>query len=462
MLTTLGLVLLLALLNGFFALSEIAVVASHKNRLKQHARHSVRARTALGLVERPENTLSTVQVGITLIGIILGISAGASIGSHISTWLQSLGLPWLAASAAPVAMVVSVAMITFINITVGELVPKRLALLAPERIATQIAVPMLVIARIATPFVWVLNATSSGILRLFGMHGQRKGVISEEEIRLMVAESAEQGVLDSDERNMVNRVLRLGDRDVESVMTPRPRIAWLDAEADLAENLAVLSSTPYSRYPVFEGDESNIVGILEVKTLIEDMAGGSAATTTTAFGNARPDTVHDARLHGVDLFHRLAKPFYAPASARALDLFEGFRTAETGMALAVDEYGDIEGLVTVNDLLGTVVGRSPASRSASADIDDPVVQRADGSYLLDGALSCDDLRELLGEGQLPNEDEHEFNTVAGMLMAEFGRIPDTGQSFSWHDNYFEVVDLDGTRIDKVLLVPPREEASESA
>lgn len=431
MLPEIGLVLLLALLNGFFALSEIAVVASRKSLLKHRARRSARARAALGLVEHPEQILSTVQVGITLVGIVTGIATGASIGAKLGRWLEQPGWDVLAGYALPIGMFLSVALITFLNIVIGELVPKRAALVSPEKVAMQIAVPMLVIARISAPFVWILNFSSTLVLKMLGLHHKRSGVISEEEIRLMVAESAEQGVLDSDERNMVNRVLRLGDRNVDSVMTPRTRIAWLDANAELEQNLAVLRSTPFSRYPVYRGDESDIIGILEVKSLIEDIA----------------------RTH-VDLFRKLAKPVYVPATARALDLFEDFREAETGLALVVDEYGDIEGIVTLNDLLGTVVGRSSSgtTQDSPAHNDSPVVRRADGSYLIDGALPCDDLLELLGEDELPHQDEHEFRTVAGMMMAEFGRIPDTGQHFSWRDHYFEVVDLDGPRIDKVLLM----------
>ncbi len=429
MLPEIGLVLLLALLNGFFALSEIAVVASRKSLLKHMARRSARARTALQLVEHPERILSTVQVGITLISIVTGVATGASIGAKMGAWLEGLG--WFATAnyALPIGLFLSVAMITFLNIVIGELVPKRAALLSPEKIAVQIALPMLVIARMMTPFVWILNTVSTLILRMLRLNRKRSGVISEEEIRLLVAESAEQGVLDHDERNMVTRVLRLGDRSVDSVMTPRTRIAWLDIDAELEQNLAVLRSTPFSRYPVYRGDESDIVGILEVKSLIEDIA--------------KPQ---------VDLFRKLAKPVYIPASARALDLFEEFRDAETSLALAVDEYGDIEGMVTLNDLLGTVVGRPPPSQGTDSPADSPVVKRADGSFLVDGSLPCDDLRELLGEDELPHEDEHEFRTVAGMMMAEFGRIPDTGQHFTWRGHYFEVVDLDGARIDKVLLM----------
>ncbi len=437
MLSQIGLVVLLALLNGFFALSEIAIVASRTSRLMQNARTSRRARLALELSRNPERMLSTVQIGITLIGIVIGAVTGASIGEQLGTWLRTLGLPLLADHAIPVGMALSVAIITYLNIIIGELVPKRIALVAPEKIAMLVAWPMSLLARVSAPLVWVLNISSGAILSVLRLRQSAEGTISEEEIRLLVAESAAQGVLDSDERNMVNRVLRLGDRDVESVMTPRPRIAWLSADADPAENLAVLASTPYSRYPVYRGDESRIVGILEVKTLVEDLASSQAS----------------GRLQGLDLFSRLARPLYVPATARALDILESFREAETGMALVVDEYGAIDGLITVNDLLETVIGHSPSTEESDPDGTSPVIRRRDGSFLLDGSLPVDDLRELLASNELPRENEHEFNTVAGMMMANFGHIPETGESFDWNGHSFEVMDLDGARIDKVLLQP---------
>ncbi|EQD27923.1 hemolysin [mine drainage metagenome] len=276
----------------------------------------------------------------------------------------------------------------------------------------------------------VLNASSNGLLGLLRMgRGSAPERITEEEIRLLVAESAEQGVLDEDERAMVSRVLRLGDRSVGSVMTPRPRIAWLDAAASLDENLAVLRETPYSRYPVYRGSESDILGVLEVKSLLEPLTRG------------------DMRL---DLFRTLAKPLYVPGSARALDLLEEFRDAETPLALVVDEYGDIEGLVTFNNLLEAVVGR-PAPAADATAVDAPIVRRADGSFLVDGALSIEDLRELLGNVQLPEEPDLDYHTVAGLLMARAGRIPGVGEVIEWQGVRFEILDLDGTRIDRVLL-----------
>jgi magnesium and cobalt exporter, CNNM family len=431
MLTELGLVLLLALFNAFFALSEIALIASRKVRLKYMARTRKQAQIALRLAEHPERFLSTVQVGITLITLITGAATGNAVSADIRQWLLHAGFSGLLPYATIISLLVGFIIVTTINITVGELVPKRAALAGPERIACAIATPMLVLSWITAPFVWVLNLLSSLLLALLRLNRTRREKVTEEEIRLLVAEGTEQGLLDPDERNMVNRVLRLGDRSVDSVMTPRPRIAWLDAAAPLAENLAVLRSTPFSRYPVYRENEDEVLGVLEVKRLLQGIS-------------------VETRLP--ELFKKLAKPLFVPGTARALDLLEEFRDAETQFALVVDEYGGIEGLVTLNDLLSAVVGRA-APAEGEAPLNAPVVRRDDGSLLVDGSLSTDDLRELLQRLELPKEDEDDFRTVAGMMMAVFGHIPEAGESFDWSGLRFEVMDLDGARIDKVLITP---------
>ncbi|HTV87062.1 MAG TPA: hemolysin family protein [Dyella sp.] len=436
MLTTVALVLILALFNGFFALSEMALVASRKSRLKQMARTSRRARLALRHAEAPEHFLSTVQVGITLVMMITGAVAGDAAGAHIGELLQIGALGWLAPYARIIGIALGFVVISFIQIVVGELVPKRLALSAPEKLSGYVALPMLLLSRATAPFVWLLNRSSGLLLVLMRVKDRGESAASEEEIRLLVAESTEQGVLDADEQAMVNRVLRLGDRTVDSVMSPRMRIAWLDIDAPLSENLEVLRKTPYSRYPVCRGDEADIVGVLEVKSLLRTITAGKP-----------------------DLFRTLAKPLYVPATARALDLLEEFRDAETPMALVVDEYGDIEGVVTLNDLLAAVVGASQLGHGAEEH--SPIVQREDGSWLVDGAISTDDLRELLRVDDLPGEDEHDFRTAAGMVMAALGHIPQTGEVFEWRGIRFEVVDLDGARIDKLLITPaPRIELTD--
>jgi putative hemolysin len=420
------LVVVLALLNGFFALSEMALMTSRKSRLKHMAITSRRASVAFHLSQTPEHLLATVQVFITLIGIGTGAALGEKLGVQIAALFENSHVQWIGPYARVVGIVISVAGITFVNMLLGELLPKRVALLNPERWAVLVAIPMRVLVWVAMPFAFVLIAITRGILRLFRqtrMSGER---VSEEEIRLLVSESAEQGVIDPDERNMVNRVLRLGDRTVDSMMTPRPRIAWLDASESLDENLSVMRNTPYSRYPVYRDSDKDILGILTLKRLPE------------LIGNAR-----------VDLFTNLAKPLYVPGTARALDLLEEFRDAETRLALVVDEYGDIEGLVTLNDLLSAVVGKSATPTQPTRDA--PVVRRDDGTWLVDGSVSTDDLRELLGTTELPHQEDHDFHTAAGMVVAHFGRIPQASEHFEWRGIRFEVVDLDGARIDKLLI-----------
>ncbi|HSN01023.1 MAG TPA: hemolysin family protein [Rudaea sp.] len=420
-----ALIVLLALLNGFFALSEMALMTSRRSRLKHLARSSRRAQIALKLAQTPERFLATVQVFITLLGIGTGTALGARLGADFAHLLETTRLAWIAPYAPALGVALSVTAITFANMLLGELVPKRVALVNPERYAVATAVPMRVMTWLATPFAFVLIWLTRAILR--GLKMDRVGAeqISEEEIRLLVAESADQGVIDPDERNMVNRVLRLGDRTVDSLMTPRPRIAWLDAAASLEENLATMRDTPFSRYPVYRASDKDVLGVLSLKRL------------PAMLGNAT-----------VDLFARLAKPLYVPGTARALDLLEEFRDAETRLALVVDEYGDIEGLVTLNDVLGAVVGQGAAPMQPAQG--PQVTQRNDGSWLIDGALGTDDLRELLGLAELPAEAEHDFNTVAGMVVAHFGRIPQVGERFDWRGWRFEVLDLDGARVDKVL------------
>lgn len=424
------LIVLLALLNGFFALSEMALMTSRKSRLKHLAHDSRRAQIALKLAQSPERFLSTVQVFITLLAIGTGTFIGADLGESIARLLDETHLKWLAPYAPVLGEALSVAAITFVTMLLGELLPKRIALVSPERFAVATAVPMRVMTALASPFAVVLIWLTRRVLKLLRMDRISGDHVSEEEIRLLVSEGAEQGVIDSDERNMVNRVLRLGDRTVDSLMTPRPRIVWLDADASFEENLAVMRDTPFSRYPVYRGSDKDVLGVLTLKRLPE-MLGKEQ----------------------VDLFAKLAKPLYVPGTARALDLLEEFRDAETRLALVVDEYGDIEGLVTLNDLLVAVVGRSVPQ---IATRESPVVRRDDGSWLIDGALSTEDLRELLSLGQLPDEDEHEYHTAAGMLMARFARIPQVGEHFDWGGYRFEVVDLDGARIDKILVVPLRQ------
>ncbi len=428
MTTQILIVFILIALNGFFALSEMSVVTSRKPRLKQMSGESRRAKAALDLAEQPERFLSTVQVGITLIGILTGVFGGSAIGARIAVWLAPLHLdPELAEG---IGMAASVVLIGFFTIVFGELVPKRIALLAPERIATHVALPMRILGIVAMPFVWLLSHSTRLLLKLLRLDRGDESKVSEEEIRLLVAEGHEQGLIDADERAMMNRVMRLGDRTAESLMTPRNRIAWLDTKASREENLETLGEHPYSRYPVYRGSDSDVAGILEAKSLARLFAKGAQR---------------------FDLFAELKPPLFVAESTRAIALLEIFRDEGAHMALVVDEYGDLQGLVTLNDLLGAVLGQALSQEVDAGPSDSPVVRRADGSYLVDGSLSIEDLRELLELSELPGEEEHDYNTAAGMAIAHFSRIPAPGEAFEFGHWRIEVVDLDGARIDKLLI-----------
>ena len=421
-----AIVILLVLLNGFFALSEMAVVTSRKSRLKQMAESSKRAKTALSLSEHPERFLSTVQVGITLIPYLNGIVGGQALGSSLGTWLDA-AVPALASKTAiTLGSVIVAVIVTFVTIVIGELVPKRIALLAPERIATAVAMPMNVISTLAAPFVWLLSRSTRLLIQILGLDKSNTDKVTDEEIRHLVAESHEQGNLDADERNMLNRVLRLGDRTAESLMTPRTLIIWLDADANFVENQDVLRSNPFSRYPVFDKDDSNVLGVLESKSLVGRECRNNAELLKS---------VHPA--------------LFVSESTNALRLLEIFREEQQTLALVVDEYGDILGMVTVNDLIGAVLGRIQSMEDAEDEA--LIVERADGSWLIDGRLAVEELRELLNVQALPGEDDNDFTTVAGMVIAHFGRIPHTGEVFEFGAWRIEVIDLDGARIDKLLI-----------
>ncbi|MGY0556459.1 MULTISPECIES: hemolysin family protein [unclassified Lysobacter] len=430
-------VLVLIAFNAFFALSEMSVVTSRRPKLRQMGRSSPNARKALDLAEHPDRFLSTVQVGITLIAILTGMFGGDAIGNAIGSWLGEK-IPALGSYARPVGVVLAVGLITYLSIVLGELLPKRLALLAPEKLASFIALPMHWVSRIATPAVWLLMVSTRGLLRLLRLDRSQATNISEEEIRLLVSESHEQGVIDADERKMMHRVLGLGDRTADSLMTPRTRITWLDAGAPLEVNLETMRNAPVSRFPVLRGTDQDVIGVVEAKSLLRALAPGVA----------------------IDLFGNMREALFVSESTHAMKLLEIFREEQQSLALVVDEYGDVTGLVTVNDVMGAVIGRVQAGMGTTtehqADQASPVVERADGSYLIDGSLHVEDLHELVS-GSVPGDEEHDFHTAAGMVITHFGRIPNVGEQFAWPGWRIEVVDLDGPRIDKLLLFPEPEQ-----
>ena len=420
----LSIVAALVLLNGFFALSEMALMTSRKMRLKQMGEHSRGARKALALAEHPDNLLSTVQIGITSIGVLTGVFGGEAIGLAVAGWFGGV-FPTLQEYARPVGIGTAVTLITAGSVIFGELVPKRLALTNPEVIASKVAIPLDLLSRFAKPVVLTLGAINRGVLRILGIRDDARSAITQEEIQLLVSEGHEQGAIDDDERNMMQRVMRLGGRTVESIMTPRTRIIWLDANASFQDNLSEMRETPYSRYPVYRGSDAEVLGLLEVKSLLDRLQ------------EREPD-----------LFTTLRGALFVSESTHALKLLEIFREEQQSLALVVDEYGEITGMVTVNDLMGAVLGRLQSGETPDSEA--LVIERADGSLLVDGSLPVDELREIIGQ-RLPHLDDHDYHTAAGMAIAHFGRIPNTGEFFDWSGWRIEVIDLDGPRIDKLLL-----------
>jgi putative hemolysin len=419
------LVILLVIFNGFFSMSEMAVMTSRKGRLKELARDSRGARKALELAEHPERFLSAVQVWITLITLVIGAVGGEELGGKLIEPIRHY-MPMIAKYAPPISTAIGFLFMVFLSVVIGELVPKRLGTLRPEQVASLVALPMNFFATIARPAVRMLAASTRFFMRIMGLGALSAEKVTEEEIRHLVTESHEQGVIDEDERNMLNRVLRLGERSADSLMTPRTRITWLDAETSIEENLATMRETPFSRYPVYRGSDTDVLGVLEVKTLAGRIC-------------------HD----NGELFRDLRPALFVSESTNALKLLEIFREEQQPIALVVDEYGDIQGMVALNDLLGAVLGRAQATESID---DEPlVVEREDGSWLVDGRLSSEDLREILSLHALPGEDDNDFTTAAGMVIARYGRIPHAGEHFDWQGWRIEVVDLDGARIDKLLI-----------
>jgi putative hemolysin len=413
----------LILFNAFFALSEMAVLTSRKSRLKQMATHSAGARKALELANEPDSFLSAVQLWISLLSMVVGLLGGESMAEGIADPLS--GVPELAPYAHGIGMAFGFLVTLFVFGLFGELVPKRIGTLRPEKIAVVVAYPMQFFASVAKPFVLALSTCTRWIMRLLRLGGVDDNAITEEEIQLLVSESHEQGLIDDDERNMMQRVMRLGDRTVESMMTPRTRIVWLDANASFEENFAEMRETPYSRYPVYRGSDADVLGVLEVKSLLDAFE----SRTRDLFGTLRP-------------------ALFVSESTHALKLLEIFREEQQSLALVVDEYGEVTGMVTVNDLMGAVIGRLQSGETPDAEA--LVLTRDDGSLLVDGSLPVDELRELIGHA-LPHTEEHDYHTAAGMVIAHFGRIPNTAEAFEWAGWRIEVVDLDGPRIDKLLL-----------
>lgn len=418
-------VLLLIMANGVFALSEAAIVASRKARLQQRAQEGdSNAQIALELAEDPNRFLSTVQIGITLIGIFAGAFGGATLAAGIAPYFADI--PRIGVYATPISLSLVVILITYLSLIVGELAPKSIALQNPERIAMLVAKPMRRLSVLAGPLVTLLSHSTKLLLRLLGAQTTIEPAVTEEEIKVMIEQGAESGVFAEAEQDMVERIFRFGDRTVGSLMTRRPDIVWLDLEDPLEKNLAILASRVYSRLPVCQGSLDEVVGVLRAKELLNQSIEGKL----------------------LDLMGALQPPVFVPETLPAIKLLERLRQARTHIVLVIDEHGSIEGLVTLNDILGALVGDLPAVDES----DEPyAVQRDDGSWFLDGMLPVDDFKALLDLDKLPDEETGNFQTLSGFVMMQMGRVPTVGDYFDAVNLRFEVADMDGYRIDKVLV-----------
>lgn len=431
-----ALLVFLILLNGVFAMSEMALTASRKARLQvmlEAGEHG--AQTAIELHEKPTKFLSTVQIGITSIGILNGIVGDAAFSQPLAAWLAQ-SFPLMGDQAAGyTATGLVVVIITFLTIIFGELVPKRIGQLFPETIARLVATPMNWLSTATRPFVALLSMSTEAVLRLLGVRGDASRSVTEEEIAASLEEGLDAGVIEQQEHQMVRNVFRLDERQIGSMMIPRAEITWLDAEAPLAETLARMAEHQRTRYPVVRGDLTDVVGVLPAQALLPALARGQQP----------------------DIAELVTPPVFVPETLTGMELLEQFRSSDTELVFVVDEYGEVQGVITVRDVLEAITGEF----AAPADEDAWAVDRGDGSWLFDGLIPVPELKDRLDLKELPEEDRGRYNTLAGMIMLLLGRLPSTADRVEWEGWRFEVVDMDGKRIDKVLAAPIVEASGDS-
>jgi putative hemolysin len=410
--------------HGLFAMSEIALVSSRKTRLQRMADEGKhKARAALDLASRPTKFLSTIQTGMTLIGVMAGAFGGVTLSQPLARLLDRV--PSLHPYSHPLALGAVVLAITYFSIIFGELVPKRLALAHPERIACAVAKPVGVLSTIIGPAAALLSHSTDGILRIIGLRPSQEPPVTEEELRILIDQGTRAGVFEESEQDMLEGVLRLKDRCAGDLITPRGQIVWLDHDASPSETLAHLRGSPFAAFPVCRGRLDEVVGVVHSKDLLALCLQGQ-----------NPDPKR-----------AMSPPLLVPENCKVLDLLKTFRETGQHLAIVLDEYGGVSGLVTVNDIAVSVVGALPAPGETREPMS---VQREDGSWLLDGMLPTDEMRDLLRIPKAALQDGS-YRTVGGLVMAELGKVPTAGDHFTWSGLRVEVVDMDGKRVDKVLV-----------
>jgi putative hemolysin len=423
-------ILLLIVLNGVFAMSELALVSARRSRLAVLERNGVPGATlARNLAADPQHFLPTVQVGITLVGVLTGVFGGARIASHIQDRLVQI--PAIAQFAEPIAVALVVVVTTYLTLVLGELVPKQLALRRPEHVAARVAGPIAILARVVGPAVWVLGQSSGLVMRVFGWNRMPQQRVTEEDLKALLAEGAQEGVLEHEEHDMISRLLRLADKPVRAIMTPRTELAWIDRTDTLADIVATVRETPYSRFVVCEGSVDNVVGLVQAKDLLDGILAGAPLSVEAA----------------------LRQPIVVPDTVTALDALERLKSDPLGLALVMDEYGSFEGVVTAADILEAIVG-DPTDAAVHPGLD---AGGADQVLVMDGMMPVDELKARLVLPDLPAEGR--YHTLAGLLLALLRRVPRVGDRIVFAGWRFEVTDMDGRRVDKVRVT--REPAAEA-
>ena len=433
------LLLLLILFNGVLAMSEIAIVSSRKSRLQKLADDgSPGAETALALASEPSGFLSTIQVGITTVGILSGAIGENALATPLAAWLSEV--PFLAPHARALSLIVVVVLLTYFSVVVGELVPKRLGLLAPEKIASLIAAPMNWMARMTRPLVWLLSSSSSVVLQLVGAKSREEPPVTNDEINVLMEQGAEAGVFHESEQAIVSNVLRLDEQRIAAIMTHRNDIYELDLDEPEEVIRACVAESPFTRIVVCRDGLEHVVGILRTADLLKSALAGEK----------------------FDVEKFLRPPLYVPEGVTTTHLLENFRNSRQQCALIVDEYGELQGLVTLTDVMTSIVGELPSSDITE---EEEIIEREDGSLLIDGSLAIERLKQAAGiEDDLPGEDENAYNTLGGLVMYVLGRIPAATDHFTVAGCRFEVMDMDRNRVDKVLLnrLPEDESPAERA
>ena len=412
---------MLILVNGLFVVSEIALISSRKSRMESLAnKGDEKAKAALALIENPEKFLSTAQIGMTLIAILTGVYSGEKFGKDLEPHVQKIEL--LRPYAQTISTTIVVIIVTFLSIIFGELIPKKLGMIKAEKIARMTARPMNLISSIIYPFVWLLSGITNLIFKLLNIKKPSDSAVTEEEIKAMITEGSEHGMIEEDEKEIIERVFHLGDRNITSLMTHRTEIIWLDVNDTVEEVKAKLDEIVFSTYPLCEGVIDEIKGLVYVKDLLK----------------AAPQTK----------MQDLLKPaLFVPENNKAYQLLEKFKSTKIHTCFIVNEYGTLEGMITLNDIIEAIVGDVPQAGQEEYEI----VRREDGSFLVDALIQFYDFLSYFDRAEWMNEGEHEFDTLAGFVLHELEHIPSTGETFEWKDFKFEIIDMDGQRIDKILV-----------